>query len=129
MKIIISFLLTGISIGLLFDCFRILRKLFKFNDFIIYIQDVLFWILSGAIFMITIILLGVEIRLYVILSLILGIYIYFFTISKYIIKFVTKIFSTINKIIIKIFKIIIKIIVVPFNYGKSKIIKNKNLHF
>ena len=53
MKIIISFLLTGISIGLLFDCFRILRKLFKFNDFIIYIQDVLFWILSGAIFMIT----------------------------------------------------------------------------
>ena len=53
MKVISYFFITGMVIGLLFDCFRILRKLFKFNDFIIYIQDVLFWILSSIIFLIT----------------------------------------------------------------------------
>ena len=45
----IVFILNGILIGLLFDIFRILRKSFKTPDFITYIEDILFWILTGII--------------------------------------------------------------------------------
>ena len=41
------FMLNGAIIGLLFDFFRILRKSFKTNNLITYIEDILFWILSG----------------------------------------------------------------------------------
>ena len=42
------FVLNGFLIGLLFDIFRIIRKTFKTKDFITYIQDIIFWLLSGA---------------------------------------------------------------------------------
>ena len=41
------FLLNGLIIGLLFDFFRILRKAIKTPDVITYIEDALFWILTG----------------------------------------------------------------------------------
>ena len=41
------FLLNGVFIGLIFDFFRILRKSFKTTNIITYIQDILFWILTG----------------------------------------------------------------------------------
>ena len=40
------FIVNGILIGLLFDFFRIARKVFRTNDIITYIQDILFWILT-----------------------------------------------------------------------------------
>ena len=43
------FTINGIIIGLLFDFFRISRKVFNTKDVVTYIEDVLFWILSGAI--------------------------------------------------------------------------------
>ncbi len=36
-------------IGLLFDCFRVLRKSFKTSDFVTYIEDIFFWIIAGMI--------------------------------------------------------------------------------
>ena len=50
------FFLTGICIGLLFDFFRIQRKVLKTCDFITYIQDILFWIVSGLIIIFVILL-------------------------------------------------------------------------
>ena len=41
------FTLTGFIIGALFDVFRILRKSFKTSDFITYLEDILFWALTG----------------------------------------------------------------------------------
>ena len=43
------FIINGIIIGILFDFFRILRKTFKTSDLITYIEDSLFWILTGII--------------------------------------------------------------------------------
>ena len=48
------FFLTGICIGLLFDFFRIQRKVLKTCDFITYIQDILFWILAGFVILFSI---------------------------------------------------------------------------
>ena len=39
--------MNGVIIGILFDFFRILRKSFKTPDFVTYIEDVIFWILTG----------------------------------------------------------------------------------
>ena len=43
------FIINGIIIGILFDFFRILRKTFKTSDLITYIEDSMFWILTGII--------------------------------------------------------------------------------
>lgn len=102
------FILVGIIIGLLFDFFRILRRTFKTSDFITYIQDILFWILSGIILIYAIFVFNNgELRAYIFLSIFIGIITYMLTISKYFIKFNVMILSGIKKVIIAIFKIII----------------------
>ena len=43
------FVINGLLIGLLFDFFRILRLSFKTRDFVTYIEDIIFWIITGII--------------------------------------------------------------------------------
>lgn len=52
--ILLSFFITGVLIGILFDVFRISRKAFKLPDWIIYIEDILFWIITGVLILFTI---------------------------------------------------------------------------
>lgn len=86
-KILIIFAITGIIIGLLFDFFRIQRKVIKTFDFITYLQDALFWILSGIVLIISIMnFTNGEIRSYMILGIIIGVVLYFNIFSKYIMK-------------------------------------------
>ena len=107
------FIINGILIGLLFDFFRILRKSFKTNDFITYVEDVLFWILAGIILLYSIFFFNDgEIRLFMFLAVLIGIIIYILSISSYIIKINVKIINCFKMIIIKIFKIIS----IPFTY-------------
>ena len=97
------FFLTGICIGLLFDFFRIQRKVLKTCDFITYIQDILFWIVSGLIIIFVIMkYTNGEIRIYMVLGIILGILIYFLIISKYIMKIFVRILSFLLNIIGKL---------------------------
>ena len=123
-NILAIFILTGMCIGLLFDFFRIQRKVFKTFDFITYIEDVLFWILSGIILIIVIMkYTNGEIRIYMISGMVLGLIIYLRLISKYIIKINTSIL----KFIIKFIKIILfplkKICEIPKKSWK----KNNNM--
>ena len=81
------FILSGAVIGILFDLFRILRKSFKTHDIITYIEDMLFWILTGLFLLYIIFKYSFgQLRIYMFVSLIIGIVIYFLTISKYFIK-------------------------------------------
>ena len=92
------FILSGAVIGILFDLFRILRKSFKTPDIITYIEDILFWILTGLFLLYIIFKYSFgQLRIYMFVSLIIGIVIYFLTISKYFIK--------LNIKIIRIYKI------------------------
>ena len=102
------YLLSGIVIGILFDIFRIFRLTFKTSDFITYIEDILFWLLTGffLIFILFTFSKG-EIRLYSVVSLVLGITIYMLSISKYFIKINVKIVLFSKDIIYKIFSFII----------------------
>ena len=105
------FVINGILIGLLFDFFRILRKSFKTNDFITYVEDIVFWILTGIILLYSIFLFNNgEIRLFMFIAVLLGLIIYMLSISTYIIKVNVKIINFFKTIILKI----ISIILIPF---------------
>lgn len=102
------FIISGIFIGIFFDIFRILRKSFHTPDIITYIEDVLFWLITGL-FLIFIIFnfTNGEIRIYNIIGLILGSLLYMILISKIFIKINVKIVLFIKKIVISITKILI----------------------
>lgn len=107
---LLIFTITGIIIGLIFDVFRIVRKSFKTSDFITYIEDFVFWIITGAILLFVIFKFNNgEIRGYIFMGLCSGIIIYLLTISKPFIKFNVKIVTFIKKIITCIFKFLSKI--------------------
>ena len=106
---LLIFSLTGAIIGILFDIFRILRKSFKTPDFITYIEDILFWILTGAILLFTIFTFNNgEIRIYIFIGLIFGFILYLLTISKYFVKLCVTVLSFVKKVIYTPFNIIFK---------------------
>ena len=106
------FIINGILIGLLFDFFRISRKVIKTSNFVTYVEDILFWILTGLIVLYSVFTFNNgELRVFMFLGIILGTVIYMLSISSYIIK--------INIKIINIIKKIIKIILIPFSFVKS----------
>lgn len=106
------FVVNGILIGILFDIFRILRKTFKTTDFITYIEDIIFWILTGILTLYFIFYYNNgEIRLYIFAGILLGTLIYMLTISKYFIQYSVSIITYVKTIVLYIFKIILY----PFN--------------
>ena len=92
--------ISGIVIGILFDIFRILRKSFRTPDIVTYIEDVLFWLLTG--FFLLFVLFKIndgEIRIYNIVGILLGSILYMLTISKYFIKINVSVITFIKNIL------------------------------
>ena len=105
--------INGILIGILFDIFRVLRKSFKTNDITTYIEDILFWILTGILLLYSIFTFSNgEIRLYMFLGVFFGCLIYMLVISKYFIKINLKIVLFLKRII----ETILKTIVIPLKF-------------
>ena len=130
------FSLTGVAIGILFDFFRILRRTIKTNNIITYIEDILFWILTGLLLLFNIWFFNNgEIRVYMFLGIILGVLIYMSTLSNILIKVFSKILQTIIKVLGIPFKTIISIfrkiitIAEPLFTNITKKIKNKKGNF
>lgn len=104
------FSLTGVEIGILFDFFRILRRTIKTGNIVTYIQDILFWILTGILVLYNIWYFNNgEIRIYMFLGIIIGTLIYMSTLSNIFVKLFTKILSMIIKALERPFKTIITI--------------------
>ena len=112
-KILAIFAISGIIISILFDIFRIRRRVWKFPNIITYFEDILFWIISAIILLYTVIRYTTgELRIYMFVGLFLGILIYFKFFSKYIVRFFSNIIKSIISIIIKI---LLKILL-PFKF-------------
>lgn len=113
------FIVNGLIIGFLFDFFRILRKSFKTKDFVTYIEDIVFWILTGFIVLYSIFVFNNgEIRFFIFLGIALGVLLYMTIFSSSIIKVSVFVIQFIKNIIIKI----IHIVSMPFSF-LIKIIK------
>lgn len=103
----VYFIIVGIILSIIFDIFRILRRTIKTSDIVTNIQDILFCIITGIIILISIFWFNNgELRLYIFISIILGITFYMIFISKYFIK--------INVIIINFIKKILYLLIKPF---------------
>lgn len=102
------FIINGIIIAFIFDLFRISRKTFKTPDFLTYIEDILFWIITCIILAYSIYTYNNgEIRFYMFIGLLIGAIIYIITISKYIIKIFVKIIDKIKHILQLLTKFVI----------------------
>lgn len=102
------FLIDGLIIGFIFDIFRIHRKAFKNKNYITYIQDALFWILTGILIIYTTTVYNDgELRFYMIFATMLGVVIYLFTLSKLIISIGVKLILFIKRILLAIIKKVI----------------------
>ena len=104
------FSLTGVIIGILFDFFRILRRIIKTSNFITYVEDILFWILTGFLILYSIWYFNNgEIRIYMFLGIILGVLIYMLTLSSILIKIFSKLFRILINMLELPFKTIISV--------------------
>ncbi len=107
-----TFIIVGIIIGIVFDFFRALRRVKKYNEKYICVQDILFFIIISIVLMSTLIYkLEYSLRLYLFFSLFLGIVIYISTISSYVMKIYIS--------FIKIFSSIICFVLMPINMYKQ----------
>ena len=85
------FILVGMVIGITYDIFRILRKSFRTIDFITYIQDFLFWIITGVILLYSIFTFNNgELRSYIFIGILLGLILICFQLVNFLLKFVPK---------------------------------------
>ncbi len=117
--IFLSCIACGITIGLVFDLFRIFRRIIRTNDFITLLQDIIYWLIASVIVFAFILNFNSgELRWYEFLGVFLGAGMYLLTISSIIIE--ASIFTL--QFIFKIFSLIVKIICVPimFIYGIIK---------
>jgi len=110
------FILNGFLIGLLFDIFRILRKTFKTPNFITYIEDIIFWILSGLMLLYSIFKFNNgELRIFIFIGVFLGTLLYMLVFSKILINTSVFIINTIKKILNALIVIPIKFIIKILN--------------
>lgn len=100
-QIFLFFILIGFLISILFDIFRAIRKNIKTPDMITFIQDFLFLIISGSIFLYGIInFSNGEIRFYLFIAIFLGIIIYSLTLSDFCVIILSVIVRFCKKIIL-----------------------------
>lgn len=128
--IFVIFIINGILIAFIFDLFRISRKTFKTPDWLTYVEDISFWLISCIILAYSIYTYNNgAIRLYMFIGLIIGAIIYIITISKYVIK----IFVTVIDKIKHILQIIAKCAAFPvklvLKWGRKLLFKPISLVF
>lgn len=99
--IFFSSVIIGAIMGIIFDFFRALRRKGNTKNILVYIQDVLFWLIIAIMIIVSsFIINNGELRGYMLLGYILGAIIYIIIFSKYIkclfgiiFDFIEKIFS------------------------------------
>lgn len=107
--IFVIFILNGFLIGILFDIFRILRKSFKTKDIVTYIEDILFWIITGVFLLYSVFKFNDgEIRLYMFIAILIGVLLYMLILSSYIVKINVKIITSVKNLLQKTFNVFFK---------------------
>ena len=126
-KIFCAFFILGILTGFIFDFFRALRKTIKTNNVITYIQDILFFIIIGVMFLRSILLFSSgELRFYIFIAAFLGIAIYVLTIGNLCVIMFKVILDVLKKIIIYF----IRILKIPTKILKKVVQKiNRRIEF
>lgn len=118
---------TGIMMGIFYDVVRVFRKIINHPNWVVQVEDLLYWISCGG-FAFTMIYwrnYG-QIRGFVFLGIIIGLTLYFCTVSIFVMEVATKLIKIMKKIINRMIgfilipiKCIIRIVTLPINYVKN----------
>ena len=94
------FVVTGMLFSSIFDIFRAIRKVKKMKTRTIYLQDIIYFCIIGAILLLIIInYMNTELRVYLILAIILGVVIYISVVGNFVMNFFAKIIQLSGEII------------------------------
>ena len=81
LPILLGAIYGGLLIGILYDVFKLLRLPFK-NKWVVGILDVLYYILAGGLFAVTLLIInGGQLRIYAVLGVLAGVGIYLYFVS------------------------------------------------
>lgn len=128
----LSTFLTGFLIGFVYDWLRVLRTIFRHPNFLIHIEDAVFWI-AATVFIFVFMLnknYG-EIRLFSVCGVFIGMLIYFLTLSRLFLKLsdvVIKCIKTLFEIIMTPIRLIFKILEYPCRFLKKSAIKQYRIN-
>lgn len=116
-------LFVGMLLAVVFDFFRILRRKGNTKTYIVYLQDILYWIIVTFIIIISAFITNDgELRGYMFIGYILGAIVYIVTISQSVLKIVYKVLDFIEMIWMKFIKKVNKLL-------NKNDITNKNIDF
>lgn len=113
----------GMHIAVAYDILRILRRLVRHRNWIVTVEDYLFWIVTGVMIFAMIFQWNDGIvRGYVLVTMFIGAYLYHASVSEFLVKYISKILNFILTIVLKkplkCFKIILtrilKAVMKPF---------------
>lgn len=121
-KVFCAFFILGILTGFIFDFFRALRKTIKTNNIVTYIEDILFFVIIGTMFLRSIIVFSSgELRFYIFIAISFGIIFYILTIGN----LCAIMFNVILNVLKKFLVCFIRIIKIPIKILKKSILKIK----
>jgi spore cortex biosynthesis protein YabQ len=103
---------AGFIIGFIYDCCRMIRKITKPGIWLTGVMDLLFWIVMGGLsFLVIFYVNDGEVRIYTIAGFAIGWALYVLTLSPYIMKALTWIYTTMARMI----HWLVKVILWPFH--------------
>ena len=107
----------GLISGFIYDIYKTKRYYSKPNKFITYLEDLLFWIIIACVFFFVLIKVSFgQIRGYILVGFVLGIFIYNKMFSPFVYPICIKIGNSIKGII----KALVGMVTYPFKFAKSK---------
>lgn len=123
-----AFILVGFLIGLLFDFFRISRKSFKTSNLLTNVEDITFWLITGALILFSIFKFNNgNLRIYTLVGILIGVVIYMVIFSKVVIKTLVKIILFLKRCFKTIFNIALYPLRIIFRIFKNILKPIKNL--
>ena len=91
----LTFVIVGIVLGIVFDFFRAMRKIKKYSTRVVYLQDIIFFIITGLIISSVLIYkLQYDLRIYLFFAIILGVIIYIVTFSRHVVRVLISLIRT-----------------------------------
>ena len=104
----------GILMGIIFDLIRIFRKLIRHPNFLVQIEDMLFWVVCALIGFYRLYVCNyAEIRPFVFVGMILGAFFYFMTFSVIFMKIATIVIQYVKAVIRKLIGAVVKYMIYP----------------
>ncbi len=125
-----STIAVGGILGFIYDIFRIFRRLFKHGNFLTQIEDLIYWLLASFIMFYFMLNENYgEIRIFSMIGALIGVILYFFAISPFVLKVSLTILNIAKQILTVTFKILffpikilLKILYIPYNFVKPSLL-------